>query len=363
MKHVFLINGSLLLISLLAFGLLPLHAPVTPPFSPPTSESPHREQSGFWKQNLAPPATSGNCVQVKISETLTLEAYWQQVQTTKDLIEELRNEAPPVQHARLVAVADQWLLVTAVILPDGTQIPVDHGFLSSQLRHSPPDLAYLENLLGSLLAARDNWPQAAWSPADLEAMASILARPEFQWQTQEPSALAQWWTKVQEWFWDLLGRLIPEEWGGAPLLRYALTGLGVAALGAALFFALRGMLGGLVGEKELDLEAAGDENLTATRALNRAEALAGGGDYRTAVRYLYLSTLLLLEEKGLLRYDRSLTNREYLRSVADFPKLAMALRRVIEIFERVWYGYELLDGPAYRRYADWVKELRQLRQG
>jgi hypothetical protein len=123
------------------------------------------------------------------------------------------------------------------------------------------------------------------------------------------------------------------------------------------------MLVGLVSEKELGLDDAGEENLTATRALRRAEALAGGGDYRTAVRYLYLSALLLLEENGLLRYDRSLTNREYLRSVADFPELAAALRRVVEVFERVWYGYELLDEPAYRRYTTWVKELRRLRQG
>jgi hypothetical protein len=38
------------------------------------------------------------------------------------------------------------------------------------------------------------------------------------------------------------------------------------------------------------------------------------GDYRTAVRYLYLSLLLLLEEHGLLRYDRPLTDREYLQA-------------------------------------------------
>ena len=75
--------------------------------------------------------------------------------------------------------------------------------------------------------------------------------------------------------------------------------------------------------------------LTADAALQRAQTFSAGGDYRTAVRYLYLSTLLLLEERGLFRYDRSLTNREYLRRVAHDPTLSAILQDVVEVFDRV----------------------------
>lgn len=325
-----LITGSLLLllVSVLGLCLLPPPALATPPVLPRVG-----------------------------GQNLTLDAYWQRVQEAQALVQDLAGEPVEVRRARLDAAAAQWEQVTSVTLPDGTQIPVDHAFLSAQLRIDPPDLEYLDALLGSLLTARDTWWHEEWTPADLEAVDRILARPEFQWETQEPSALARWWERVQEWLWDLLSRLIPRTWAGAPWLRYALTTLGIAALAAALFFALRGMLAGLVTEKELGADAADEENLTATAALKRAEVLAGGGDYRAAVRYLYLSALLLLEENGLLRYDRSLTNREYLRSVADLPDLAGTLRQVVEVFERVWYGYEQLDEPAYLQYREWVARL------
>ena len=109
-------------------------------------------------------------------------------------------------------------------------------------------------------------------------------------------------------------------------------------------------------------EDLGGESLTADSALRRAQEFSGGGDYRTAVRYLYLSTLLRLEERGLLRYDRSLTNREYLQRVAHDPDLSTVLRDVVDVFDRVWYGYQPLDAPAYQRYATAVEALKHYRQ-
>ena len=112
-------------------------------------------------------------------------------------------------------------------------------------------------------------------------------------------------------------------------------------------------------EADIASEAEGGEILTADMALKKAQQLSSGGDYRTAVRYLYLSSLLLLDERGLLRYDRSQTNREYLRSVANHPHLANPLRRVIDVFDRVWYGYQPLTQDDYTRYAEQVNKLRR----
>lgn len=83
------------------------------------------------------------------------------------------------------------------------------------------------------------------------------------------------------------------------------------------------------------------------------------GDYRTAVRLLYLSTLLLLEERKLLRYDRTLTNREYLRQVADNPSLVGALRPVVDTFDEVWYGQVEPDAGGYEAYARQVDRVRE----
>jgi hypothetical protein len=68
-----------------------------------------------------------------------------------------------------------------------------------------------------------------------------------------------------------------------------------------------------------------------------------------------------LDERNLLRYDRSLTNREYLGSIADRPELAITLREVIDVFDRVWYGFQPLDEKAYNLYVAQVNELRHRR--
>ncbi|HEX6033595.1 MAG TPA: DUF4129 domain-containing protein, partial [Anaerolineales bacterium] len=104
------------------------------------------------------------------------------------------------------------------------------------------------------------------------------------------------------------------------------------------------------------------EALTSTGALKRAETLSMQGDYRNAIRYLYLSSLLVLDEQGLLRYDRSRTNREYLRSVSSKPELAKPLHDVIDVFDRVWYGFEKVDEQTYQSYVRHVDELREKKE-
>src|SRR5262249_55824162 len=140
--------------------------------------------------------------------------------------------------------------------------------------------------------------------------------------------------------------------GAAQLVEPLVTALLLIFLAVLLVYALQSILADFAAEAVLasDAENAG-EPLTADSALRRAQELSGGGDFRAAVRYLYLSTLLRLEEHGLLRYDRSLTNREYLKRVAHDPNLVAVLRDVVEVFDRVWYGYQPLDATAYQRYA------------
>lgn len=300
------------------------------------------------------------------AEPISLESYWELIEVTRSLILDLEaNPEQPPQQA-LAAVADQWQAVTAVTLPDGTVTPVDNSFLVSQLRAATPDLDRLANYLALLLETRQEWPAAKHSPADSQSLRAILARPEFQWQERPPNRLAQLLQRLLRRILELFAGdgSNGSGGGGGGLADIPFTILGTILLAAILLYALRGLLGELVTDAKLEAAAqAGDEALTAQAALKRAQRLSGEGDYRTAVRYLYLSSLLLLEEKGLLRYDRSLTNREYLRSVAQHPELAATLRDVIDVFDRVWYGFEPLDSADYQHYENQVNNLRHQRTG
>jgi hypothetical protein len=302
-------------------------------------------------------------IQAHVGETpLPIDAYWRKVEETQALVDGLRSEPSETRRAELLAAADGWESITTVSLADGTVIPVDHSFLVTQLRADPPDLARLNRLLTTLLARRDAWPRREVTSEDMAALNHILARSEFQWPPKQPSPLEEWWEELQRRFLEFLDRLLPAGTTNvaAPLVRYGLTGLGALALILVLVYAMRSILADFVSGREIDAHGGnGDQSLTSAAALKRAQTLSGEGDYRAAVRYLYLSTLLLLEERGLLRYDRSLTNREYLRSVAHRPELAAVLRDVVEVFDRVWYGYRPLDEASYTQYANRVTELQK----
>ena len=41
------------------------------------------------------------------------------------------------------------------------------------------------------------------------------------------------------------------------------------------------------------------------------------------------------------------------------PRLASLLREVVEVFDRVWYGYQPLDETTYQQYAAQVAELHR----
>ncbi len=351
MMSIFRLPGRNLLVTLLTLGLISaaLLAPALAAGPPLPIDVSIRIDSSIEIDKLI------------LINAIPIDEYWQQIEQTQALVASLENAPGASSHTQLLAAAARWENVTGLTLPDGTLIPIDHSFLVSRLRADPPDLAQLERLLTALLAARDAWPDPETAPLDTDALDQILAQPEFQWASEQPSPLADWWAQLQRRFWEFIARLLSSDSPivGIPLLSYVLTGLGTLALVLVLAYVLRGLLADFVAETEIDPEDIVDQDMTAATALRQAQALSGEGDYRTAVRYLYLSSLLLLEERGLLRYDRSLTNREYLRSVAHLPQLAAIFRDVIQVFDRVWYGYQVLDKATYTRYADRVAELRR----
>jgi hypothetical protein len=103
--------------------------------------------------------------------------------------------------------------------------------------------------------------------------------------------------------------------------------------------------------------ADGEEIATSDEAIQRAQDASALQDYRQALRLLYLAALLKLDEIGALRYDRALTNREYVRQVVLSPTLADALRPVVETFDDVWYGYRPLTPEGYATFEHKVDDL------
>lgn len=303
-------------------------------------------------------------VQEQDGTPITLADYWNLVRDTRQAIGQMETKPEATIRAELNAFAEQWEQVTAVRLSDDSVIQIDSSYLAAELRRAPPELERLENLLDALLQAHEKYPQKLFTPEDVIPLNEILARPEFQWQQeQQPLRLPDWLTNLYDQFINFVDRVIFTTatliYEGRILFQIA----GAFLFVLSLFFIARSLSRNLVREAELAAEGdANDEILTSKGAFKRAETLSMQGDYRNAIRYLYLSSLLVLDEQGLMRYDRSRTNREYLRSVSSKPELAKPLQDVIDVFDRVWYGFEGVDEQTYQSYVERVDELRETKE-
>ena len=307
------------------------------------------------------PAGSSPSYFAQEATPITVEAYWEMVGQARQAITKMGALPADEIRRQLNGLAEEWEKVTAVELPDRRVARVDSSHLATELRADPPDLDRLEKLLDALLQAHAQYPQEVFTLQDIEPLKGILARPEFQWG--QPSQAPDWFQRLWNAFSSFLERMAfgiqnTVYYGRVPLM------IGAALLLLlSLLYISRNLSRSLVREAELNAQSSEDEALLSSKgALQRAQTLSSQGDYRNAIRYLYLSSLLVLDERGLLHYDRSRTNREYLRSVSSQPELATPLRDVIDVFDRVWYGFEAVDEQTYQSYAQHVDQLREKKE-
>jgi len=146
---------------------------------------------------------------------------------------------------------------------------------------------------------------------------------------------------------DLLGWLV-----GATLRGPAVVVLGLLVVAGLVLLYQQGLRAAIVRQAEMPASAP-PLPPSAAEALALAGRHAGAGRYREACHFVFLATLLAIEERGHARFDPSATNREHLMRLAGLPPLARALERVVGRFDRIWYGQDAVTEADYR-------ELRSL---
>jgi Domain of unknown function (DUF4129) len=254
--------------------------------------------------------------------------------------------------------AARLIATSSVRLTDRATIAVDNRWLREALGEAQPDIPAIAARLGAILDALAQPPSAA--PANArDRLKQLLDMPPFK--RSEEDAQPSWLRDFLEWLLRVLEQIL------RPIGRVtAATGntvawvIGIVGLGLLLgiiAYMLRGLRRGMVADAQIDDDP--EAHLTAISALDQAGGLARGGDYRTAVRYLYLSALLWLDERNLLRYDRALTNREYLDRVRDNPALRARMTPIVDTFDRVWYGHIPIDADTFEAYREQVEMLRR----
>ena len=136
--------------------------------------------------------------------------------------------------------------------------------------------------------------------------------------------------------------------------------LGIIALGAAVVFFGRKIRSNLIVEAQDETPELSRETVATEKvALAHAETAEAASDFRHALRFLYLSAILHLQERGRLAHDKSLTNWEYLSALQSDAPLQRALLPVIQVFDEVWYGYQPCDAETVANYRELLKDVYQ----
>ncbi|MBZ4335786.1 DUF4129 domain-containing protein [Corallococcus sp. AS-1-12] len=211
---------------------------------------------------------------------------------------------------------------------------------------------------------------------------AILARPEFQERPEKAPAEpkeedvppeASWWRrfidKLGEWLRDFFKRNNPRPQsretalplsGGAAAnaLVVMLVALTLAVLGVVVVSVLRRKREGAGPALEVSTVDAAALAGNPDHALSRppegwahlADALAAKGEYREAVRNLYLALLSRLHRDGAIHYDETLSNWDYLRAFRGRPEVKAPFRELTRRFDFAWYGNAPVGADGYTEF-------------
>lgn len=260
-------------------------------------------------------------------------------------------------------VAPQLIETSTIRDAEGTLIPIDNRWLEEALQEEQPDLPQIAQRLGALIETLSH-PNTDVPDNALQRLQEMLNNPPFA-QTEEGDETRNndLLLRFLEWLFRQLDRLFGDAGGPGTqpidVVGWLLVGVSILILVGAGIYLFINMRRSLTREAHVNISGDDEIMISAAAAFQQASSLAHDGDYRTAMRYLYLSALLWLDERELLRYDRALTNREYLERLRDNPDLRAHLTPIVDTFDRVWYGYDALNADDFASYQQQVEDLRK----
>lgn len=251
--------------------------------------------------------------------------------------------------------------VEPVMLDDGTTIAPDLTLVIAALEAEPPEIETAQAGIGAVLAALDLAElEDAIDPDDARtALDAVLARDEFQPEPEEDESRSLWQRFLDQvntivtTFFEWLDGILGGSGGSGSPASIGLALVGVLVIVGIVAFAVRSVRESMTPGVTRLADGSAEEHYTSAQARGEAERLFAAGEYRAALRLLYLATLIRWEEAGRLRFDRSLTNREVVARVTrqGDASLLEQLAPLVDRFDRVWYGGAPCTSDDYTSFA------------
>ncbi len=162
--------------------------------------------------------------------------------------------------------------------------------------------------------------------------------PEFDYDGGSKEA-EDWISKIKNWINQQLAILRSSK-AYSTLLDYLYYGLMIAALILIVRGLIkadrRGLLFGKINSNEIKIIES-EEDISQINFDELISIAIESKQYKLAVRYLFLNSLKLLSEKGLIELKNNKTNYQYLSEIKN-NQIADVFRNTTSSFEWIWYG-------------------------
>jgi hypothetical protein len=154
-----------------------------------------------------------------------------------------------------------------------------------------------------------------------------------------PEEADDWITKIRNWINQQLA-LLRSSKAYSTLLDYLYYGIMIIALILIIRGLIkadrRGLLFGKVNSNEIKIIES-DEDISQLNFDELIGSAIENKQYKLAIRYLFLKSLKLLSEKGLIELRNNKTNYQYLSEIKN-NQIADVFRNTTSSFEWIWYG-------------------------
>jgi hypothetical protein len=199
----------------------------------------------------------------------------------------------------------------------------------------------------------------------------ILNRPEFKPKRQNKvvAFIKGIWDSIVNFFGDMfraVRRLLGQLFGSTAEGSWLSIAFVILVLGVLAFFVARAVRKAKPRrrrpKKRTILGEEIDAGTTAEALAERAYAAAREGNFRDAIRKLYVALLYELSERRLIELEDSATNREYLARVSGKGALTKAMAYMTDRFDYFWYGMIPTSGEDFSAYQARYQEAVQSAQ-
>lgn len=205
---------------------------------------------------------------------------------------------------------------------------------------------------------------------DANSLKSYTKNKEFRYA--EPKEGISWWESFWHWFWEWVAGLFKFKkiTGGSWIYtvlyyfwRFVQILVLVGGVASFIYFLLKAT--GIDARNIFRRDSAAivphfesDENINTINFDSDIERAVSSGNYRLAVRLLYLKCLKQLSDKGHIEWKIDKTNHAYINELKDDTRRS-AFSLLTRRFEYVWYGEFVIDSRSYQDISSAFNHFNQ----